>query len=80
MHGVKIRTLAGLSGWSAEGECMSVFGFFTTQAKSGSTVGFRMSSWSGKTGCGSVFWMWFQPKLQSGRTHGGSVSVSSTVG
>ncbi|KAG2251298.1 hypothetical protein Bca52824_081434 [Brassica carinata] len=27
---------------------MSVFGFFTTQAKSGSTVGFRMSSWLGR--------------------------------
>ncbi|KAF2589293.1 hypothetical protein F2Q70_00041951 [Brassica cretica] len=80
MHGVTIRTLAGLSGWSAGGECMFVFGFFTTQAKSGSTVGLRMSSWSGKTGCGSVVWTWFQPKLQSGRTQDGSVSVSGTVG
>ena len=48
MHEVKIRTLAGLSGWSAGWECMSVFDFFTTQAKSGSTVGLRMSCWFGE--------------------------------
>ncbi|KAF3557949.1 hypothetical protein F2Q69_00012367 [Brassica cretica] len=53
---------------------MSVFSFFTTQAKSGSTVGLRMSSWSGKMSSStgkSVVWSWFQPKLQSGRTRDG---------
>ena len=57
--------------------------FFTAQAKFGSTGGLRMSSWSGKTGygsVGSVVWTWFQPKLQSGRTQDGSVSLIGTVG
>ncbi|KAF3591910.1 hypothetical protein DY000_02021951 [Brassica cretica] len=71
MHMVKIRTHAGLSRWSTGWESMSVFGFFTTQAKSGSTIVFRMSRWSRKTSSGtvsSVVWSWFQPKLLSGRT------------
>ncbi|CAN6893720.1 unnamed protein product [Brassica oleracea] len=33
---------------------MSVFDFFTTQAKYGLTVGLRMSSWSGKTSSGTT--------------------------
>ena len=84
---VTIRTPAGLSGWSAGWESMSGFRFFTTQAKSGSTIVLRMSRWSGKTSSGtvsSVVWSWFQPKLHSGRTQvdpvHGSVSLIGTVG
>ncbi|KAF3532989.1 hypothetical protein DY000_02041882 [Brassica cretica] len=45
-------------------------GFFTTQAKFGSTIVLRMSRWSGKTSSGTVslvVWLWFQPKLHSGQ-------------
>ncbi|WZZ28377.1 LOW QUALITY PROTEIN: hypothetical protein YC2023_011778 [Brassica napus] len=55
-------------------------GFFTTQAKFGSTIVLIMSRWSGKTSSGTVnlvVWLWFQPKLHSGRTRVDPVHGSS---